>query len=185
MADGLVFEGGSLDGGADLRDVVYDCVGRVADAANGCAVKVLAADGDTGDDISEGRAVLGDGVLQSSELILESFGCAGGPEAEEKRRLRLDGGRDGRDGRVGCSTLNHSEQPHACEATVGVGKLLGSLHLVGKVDLLLGRTGSKSATGVESLVALLRSIGRRKGGPESQNKSEELHVNRKCDGTTD
>lgn len=111
MADGDVLKARSLDGLSDFSDVLDENV-RVAagvlaslDTSGGDTVKILTADGDTGNEVVDLTTVLVDGALQSSKLVVEGILASGGPETEEKTGLGLDGSRNSRDGFIGSTSL--------------------------------------------------------------------------------
>lgn len=111
MAERGILQAGALDGLADLLDVLEDDLGAGTskltglDADGGVAVEILGTDRDTGDEAIELVAVLVDGLLKSSNLIVESLLAGGSPETEEDAGLGLDGGGNGGDGLVVGVTL--------------------------------------------------------------------------------
>ena len=123
VADGDLVCDCGREGGADLADVAGDGVWcgagvhftvLLGDGAH--AVEVLASDGDAGDLVDEGLAVLGDCVGEGGEFIVEDGVAGGGPEAEEKGCVGVERGGDGGDGRVGGAALDGGEEAGAVVA---------------------------------------------------------------------
>lgn len=110
MPDGGVAEAGAGDGLTDALDVSNELLGLGTNSGIGLdtdlrvAVEVLAADGDTDDELGEGVTVLVDGGLQSSDLVVHvSTRC---PETEKEGCLFGNGGGDGLDGGVAFTLLD-------------------------------------------------------------------------------
>lgn len=116
VADGLVGGTGSGDGAANLADIVDNDVrtnthpGVAGDANGSDTINVLGADADAGNEVGESGAVLGNGSIQSSKLVLEDGLAGRSPQAEEQSGTGADGGRDGRDGCICRAILDHGIQ---------------------------------------------------------------------------
>ena len=120
VADGDFAQGSAGNGRSDLLDVADEFVRRGAGARLGCdsrrgdAVEILAADGDTDDEIGEVCPPLLDGRLESGEFSLDLAVASRGPDSEEKSGILRDGGWDGRGWIVGrATTLLGDCQPEA------------------------------------------------------------------------
>lgn len=177
VAEGSILQAGALDGIADLLDVVDNGLGvgareavGVLLAEVGVTVKILATNGDTGNETVELAAVLVNCLLEGGDFVLEAV--AGGPETEEKASLCVDGSLDGGDGLVGSagllfgghqlagiqiintgsigSTYNHGVETGTAEDAIGSLQVSGSLELGLEVGLLLGGTTSEGAAIVEA-----------------------------------
>jgi hypothetical protein len=155
VANGGTAEGSAGDGGSDLVDVVNKLGGFDTRTSVGLGtddrvtVEIFTADGDTDDEVSEGIAVCGDGRLEGSDLVAHV--TTGSPETKEKSGLLLDGSRDGRDGAVGCATLNHGVQTGTSEGIVGSDEVLSSRELGLEVTLGLKAAIDLEGTVVETL----------------------------------
>jgi hypothetical protein len=79
-------------------------------------VEILASDGDGGDFVDEGLAILGYGVGEGGEFVVEDRVASGAPEAEEEGGVGVERGLDGGDGGVGCAALDGGEEAGAGEA---------------------------------------------------------------------
>lgn len=111
VADRGIGQGGVGNDVTDHLDVLGQDVGAdtgvllVEDTSGGDAVQILAADRDTGDQGAERRAVLGDGGLQSVELVVEDVLASRGPETEQEAGLGADGSGDSRDDAASSTAL--------------------------------------------------------------------------------
>lgn len=116
VADGAALERRPGDGVARLLDVARDGVRLGPDVRPGLdplrrvAVQVLRPDRDPVHEAAQARPVRRDRRLQRVELVRERRVPARRPEAQQQRRLRLDGGRDRRDRITGCSALLENTQ---------------------------------------------------------------------------
>lgn len=158
VTDGGTRESGTSNSRADLVDVrdkdAWLLAWVCATGLNGRwrdAVKILATDRNTGNERSEVSSVLGDGVLQSSELAVEGSLVLGGPETKQKTGLGGNGGWDGGDDGVGGAALDHGVETGRVE-TRGASQVLSGGEHVLEVGLCECSTADRSATIVETLV---------------------------------
>jgi hypothetical protein len=106
-----VAHAGTLDDLANLLNVVDEDLGAGTGVltsllANGrVTVQILRTDGDAGNQAIELVAVLVDGLLESSELVVEVCLTGGSPKTEEDAGLGLDSGRNGGNGLIVGVTL--------------------------------------------------------------------------------
>ena len=166
VADGDVLEARSLDGLANLVDVADEGLGASTGVGAGelaggsLTVEVLTTNGDTGNKFVELTAVLVNGLLEGSNLLVESLLASRGPETEEQAGLGADGGGNGGDGLVGSAVLDHGVETSAGKGAIGAGEVGGSLEIPLKVSL-----GLALAVVVETLES---SAGRGDGRGEGQ-----------------
>lgn len=164
-------EGGAGDGRANLLDVVdedsrlFTDTGVVLGASDRVAVEILATHGDTSHLLAEGAAVLVDGVLQGSNLVVHV--AAGSPETQQKTGVFGDGGGNGLDGAVGGASLNHCVETGTGKGTVGADEVLGGLKCGLEVRLVHATSITLSRAIVEALVDGL-------GGRDRKGESEKL-----------
>lgn len=110
VADGDFAQGSGCKSLPDLldvaNDVVWVCSGACLglDSRRGDAVKILATNRDTDDQVSELGSPLGDGSLESSELSLHLAVTSRGPDTEEEGGILRNSSWDGGDGFVGRAT---------------------------------------------------------------------------------
>ena len=112
--------------------------GLVGGSGHAVTVQVLAADGNTDDEVGEVIAVLLNALLQSTDLVVD-VGRARRPNAEEKVSLGLDGGTESLDGVVGRVGLDVGVESEGVEVAGSALEVLGSRELLGEVGLELGR----------------------------------------------
>lgn len=99
VTDRLVTEYGALDGGAEVLDEVDDRAGALSQsrfvlyALFREPVEVLAAHGDTNNEVRKFLAILIDGILYRSQLIFDRLG-AGAPYPEQHRGVGRNGCRE-------------------------------------------------------------------------------------------
>lgn len=128
MTDEGTLQGGPSDGVLDLTDIPDEHVRANAgirpssNALRRAAIQVLAANRDAVDDASQIFPVLPDSSLQSEKLVGEGSVAGRGPEAQQKRGPRLDGGRDGGDGITGGTALLLAGQLQNAPATATGGE---------------------------------------------------------------
>jgi hypothetical protein len=172
VTDGGTAQGGAGDGGADLVDVVNELGGLNTDTSVGLdtglrvTVKILAADGDTDDELGEVLTVGVNGGLESGDLV--GHATTGGPETEEKGNLFLDGGGDSLNGAVGGATLDHGVKAGTGEGIVSTNEVLGSVELGLEVGLRLDSAVNLGGTVVETLKDSL-------GGSDGHREGKELN----------
>lgn len=158
VTDGGAAQGSAGDGRLDLLDVVDQGVGVDTDTglvlgtSDGVTVEILAADGDTDDQLGEGLAVGVDGGLEGGDLVVDV--AAGGPETEQERGLRGNSSGNSLDGVVGGTALDHGVQTGTGEAG-GADEVLGCLELGLEVGLVVVATVGLGGTIVETLVGSL------------------------------
>ena len=122
----------------------------VLNTLRGGPVKILRANGDTNDKISQSTAVLLNSRAQSIELVLENLAAGRSPQSQQETGLGVDSGLDGRDRGVGGATLDHSVQTSRRE-TRGVGKILSTGELGLEISLLLRSAICEDIAVVEAL----------------------------------
>jgi hypothetical protein len=171
VANGGTAQGSAGDGGADLVDVVNKLGGSDTntsvglDTSFGDTIEILTADGDTDDQVCEVLTVGVDGGCEGSDLIAHA--ATGSPETQEKGGLLLDSSRNGHNGAVGCTTLNHGVQTGAGEGIVGSNEILGSCKLGLEVGL-----GLEAAVNLESTV--VETLGDGVGGSDGHREGKEM-----------
>jgi hypothetical protein len=69
---------------------------------------------------------LADGILESSELIVENGLSLGCPKTKKKGGVGSNGSGDGTNNSVGCAILDHSVETGRVPSTSGVKTLLGA-----------------------------------------------------------
>jgi hypothetical protein len=140
----------------DIRALTNSTI--VLDALHGGPVKILGANRDTNDQVSQSTAVLLDSRAQSIKLILEDFAASRSPQSQEETGIGVDGSLNGRDRSVGGATLDHGVQTSRRE-TRGVGKILSTGEFGLEVSLLLPRAICERIAVVEALGYALGSGG--------------------------
>ena len=101
VSDPDALERRPAEGVADLRDVVYDCLGVgadagvVGDALRGAAVEVFGSHGDADDALSELVGPEAGGLSKGDDFVVDGALAGGAPDAEEKVGLRVEGRFDG------------------------------------------------------------------------------------------
>ena len=143
VTNGGLLEAGSLDGLADLVDVLDEGLGAgtgetvaVLAANDGVTVQILGTDRDTGDEAVKLTTVLVGSLLERSKLVVEGFLASRAPDTEEEAGLGGNTSGNGRDGVVGGARLDHGVETGTVEGAVGAGEALGSLELGLEVGLL-------------------------------------------------
>ena len=156
VTDGLALKSSAADSITGLLDVFDELLGLstgaglVLNTSGGDTVEVLAADGDTLNEVSEGSAVPSNGSLESSDLVVEVGLTGGGPHAEEETGLGVDSSLNGfNDVRLG-AVLDHGVQTGA-GPSIGARKLLGGVEFIFKVGAHLGLVVVEVGAVVEAL----------------------------------
>jgi len=154
VTDGSITQTGARDNGANLLDIGDKLLGLNAGtgiglgASDGVTVHVLTTDGDTNDELSEILTILADGGLESGNLIVHV--TTRGPKTQQQLGLLLNGGRDGLNGGVGGTTLDHGVETGTGEAGV-TDQSLGGGKILLEVGLVLAAAISLGGTVVEAL----------------------------------
>lgn len=179
MSNRLSGQTGTCDGFSDFLDVV-DQLARLSTRVrlavlNGSrrdAVQVLASHRDTAYQVGESRAVLGNGVLEGGDFVVDNRRSGRSPDTQQEFSLGVDGSLDSRDDIAGSSVLDHGVQTSTVELAVGAGQLLSSFELVLEIDILLGLLVAKESTVVEPFGG---GVGARESGCSSQKCGCEVH----------
>lgn len=175
VTDGGVAQASAGNGGTDLLDVGDKLLGLNTGAgvrlraSDGVTVHIFATDGDTNDELGEVITILADGRLESGNLVVHV--ASGGPKTQEQLGLLLNGGRNGLNGSVGGTTLDHGVQTGTGEAGATLDEGLGGGEVLLEIGLVFAAAISLGGTIVE---ALGDGIGGRHGEGEGE-KLNHLH----------
>lgn len=150
---------GTLESLLEIINEAQDGFGGVADATlvldagDRVTVKILTADGDTNDKISELAAILRNSLLQGANLLVDVV-SARGPSTEEDVSLGVDGSFESLDGVILGVSLDVGVQANSVEGSGGALKTSSGLELGLEILLELGRSIGESGTRVEAEIVV-------------------------------